>query len=95
MRYTWQTPNSYITYGARLPVAPRAQGATFCPGRYPGSGTQIPDDALHGHEDGVEAVAISHDCWWFVTGSDDKTLRLWELPSGKAIGQRLLVIQKV
>ena len=36
------------------------------------------------------AVAISHDCQWFVSASDDKTLRLWELPSGKAIGQPLV-----
>ena len=45
---------------------------------------------MYGHKGLVNAVAISHDCRWFVTGSKDKTLRLWELPSGKAIGQPLV-----
>ena len=47
-------------------------------------------DALHGHESWMDAVAISHDCRWFASGSRDKTLRLWELPSGKAIGEPLV-----
>ena len=38
----------------------------------------------------VRAVAISHDCRWFVFASPDKTLSLWELPSGKAIGEPLV-----
>ena len=42
---------------------------------------------MHGHEDAVNTVAISHDSRWFVSASQDKTLRLWKLPSGKAVGQ--------
>jgi len=34
---------------------------------------------LRGHDDGVDAVAISPDNRWVVTGSWDKTARLWEL----------------
>jgi WD40 repeat protein len=32
---------------------------------------------LGGHGDAVNAVAISPDNRWVVTGSDDKTARLW------------------
>ena len=32
-----------------------------------------------GHDGPVSAVAISHDNRWVVTGSDDKTARLWLL----------------
>ena len=34
---------------------------------------------LRGHEDAVNAVAISPDNRWVVTGSYDKTARLWDL----------------
>ena len=34
---------------------------------------------LRGHEDAVDAVAISPDNRWVVTGSSDKTARLWLL----------------
>ena len=34
---------------------------------------------LRGHEGPVSAVAISPDNHWLVTGSDDKTARLWDL----------------
>ena len=34
---------------------------------------------LRGHEGTVNAVAISPDNHWLVTGSDDKTARLWDL----------------
>ena len=38
----------------------------------------------------MNAVAISHDCQWFISASRDETLRLRELPSGKTIGQPLV-----
>jgi len=34
---------------------------------------------LRGHDDAISAVAISPDNRWLVTGSDDKTARLWDL----------------
>jgi WD40 repeat protein len=34
---------------------------------------------LRGHESPVSAVAISPDNHWVVTGSDDRTARLWDL----------------
>jgi hypothetical protein len=34
---------------------------------------------LRGHEGGIECVAISPDGRWLVTGSDERTARLWDL----------------
>jgi WD40 repeat protein len=34
---------------------------------------------LRGHESAVDAVAISPDSRWVVTGSSDNTARLWPL----------------
>lgn len=45
---------------------------------------------LQGHRRGVSAAAVSNDCKWIVSGSYDKTLRVWELPSGKALGNPLV-----
>nr|WP_322685973.1 caspase family protein [Nostoc sp. DedQUE07]MDZ8132322.1 caspase family protein [Nostoc sp. DedQUE07] len=41
---------------------------------------------LQGHEDGVKSVAFSPDGQRIISGSDDKTLRLWDL-NGLPIGQ--------
>ncbi|MCH7990754.1 MAG: hypothetical protein IID46_16565 [Planctomycetes bacterium] len=35
--------------------------------------------ALKGHTDRIWSVAIRPDGRWLVTGSDDKTARLWDL----------------
>ncbi|MCS6851992.1 MAG: hypothetical protein NZ700_12585 [Gemmataceae bacterium] len=40
---------------------------------------------LKGHEDTVYAIAYSPDGRWIVTGSFDKTLRLWEAATGKPV----------
>ena len=38
---------------------------------------------LAGHDDDVAAVAVSGDGKWLATGSADKTVRLWELATGR------------
>ena len=40
---------------------------------------------LSGHQDTVRVVAITPDGQTMVSGSYDKTIRLWELPSGKLL----------
>ena len=34
---------------------------------------------LRGHEDDLSSLAISSDGKWLVTGSEDRTARLWDL----------------
>jgi WD40 repeat protein/tRNA A-37 threonylcarbamoyl transferase component Bud32 len=42
--------------------------------------------ALGGHKDWVTALAFSPGGHWFVSGSNDKTLKVWEIPDGKLLG---------
>lgn len=42
---------------------------------------------LKGHSAPVEAVAISADGRWVLSGSADWTLRLWDLPAGRVLKQ--------
>jgi WD40 repeat protein len=37
---------------------------------------------LRGHAEGVAAVAVSYDSQFLVSGSDDGTVRVWDLPRG-------------
>ena len=39
-------------------------------------------EVLHGHSDSVIAIAFSSDGRWLVTGSRDKTAKLWNLEAG-------------
>ena len=41
--------------------------------------------ALHGHDDEVRGVAWSPDGRHLVTGSDDRTVRIWDAESGAEI----------
>ena len=46
---------------------------------------------LKGHTNAIRCVAISPDGRWLVTGSFDKTARLWDLKSkNPAVGSRVL-----
>ncbi|HMF16372.1 MAG TPA: WD40 repeat domain-containing protein, partial [Gemmataceae bacterium] len=38
-----------------------------------------------GHKGGVHGVALTRDGKWAVSGGDDKTLRLWEVATGKEV----------
>jgi WD40 repeat protein len=40
---------------------------------------------MEGHEDGVNSVAYSHDGLYIVSGSDDKTVRVWDTQTGKEL----------
>ncbi len=46
---------------------------------------QEPVKILRGHLDDVNSVAISSDGKYIVSGSDDKTIKLWEISSGREI----------
>ena len=40
---------------------------------------------FEGHTDGVNSISVSPDGRWALSGSDDKTLRLWELATGRCL----------
>ncbi len=40
---------------------------------------------LHGHTESIAAVAVTPDGRWAVSGSWDKTLRVWDLESGAVL----------
>jgi WD40 repeat protein len=49
---------------------------------------------LRGHEDDVNAVAISPDNHWLVTGSADKTARLWFLQMRDLINLARITVRR-
>ena len=44
---------------------------------------------LTGEMGGVDSVALSPDGHWVVAGSDDKTVRVWDVDSGEPVGAPL------
>lgn len=42
---------------------------------------------LYGHSNQITDIAFSHDSRWLVSSSLDKTIRIWDLPSGTCIDQ--------
>ncbi|MBQ2787165.1 MAG: PD40 domain-containing protein [Bacteroidaceae bacterium] len=47
-------------------------------------------EPLTGHTDCVESVAFSPDGKRIVSGSIDKTIRIWDVATGKQIGEPLI-----
>ncbi|KAG2743275.1 hypothetical protein P692DRAFT_201870218 [Suillus brevipes Sb2] len=45
---------------------------------------------LKGHEEEVDSVAFIHGTRLLVSGSDDESLRVWDLDTGKQVGEPLL-----
>ena len=62
---------------ARLTAVPAADGAG------PGAGTAL--RTFLGHGDKINSLAVTPDGKWLVTGSADKTVRVWDLTNGKAL----------
>jgi WD40 repeat protein len=42
---------------------------------------------LHGHTDLITSVAFSLDCKRIVSGSSDRTIRIWDAETGKVVGE--------
>ncbi|CCA75107.1 hypothetical protein PIIN_11885 [Serendipita indica DSM 11827] len=47
------------------------------------------EEPLRGHEDEVKAVAFSPDGSKFVSGSEDNTIRLWDVGTSQLLGEPL------
>ncbi|CAG7849595.1 SubName: Full=Uncharacterized protein {ECO:0000313/EMBL:CCA76115.1} [Serendipita indica DSM 11827] len=65
------------------------QGSVLAVGFSP-DGSRIPvGEPLRGHQDTVWAVGFSPDGSRIVSGSSDKTLRLWDVDTGQPVGEPL------
>ncbi|TFK66201.1 WD40 repeat-like protein [Pluteus cervinus] len=51
--------------------------------------TGVEINALNGHSDGVNSASLFPDGGRVVSGSDDKTLRIWDINTGEMIGEPL------
>src|SRR5262245_55965223 len=70
----------------RLPTALALfAGTVALSGGLSGQGSPAPDvvAVLKGHQDTVDAVAVSHDGKRVATGSFDKLIKLWDVETGK------------
>lgn len=45
---------------------------------------------MRAHTDAVNALAVSRDGQWLVSGSHDHTLRIWDTDSGTTVGEPML-----
>jgi WD40 repeat protein len=54
-------------------------------GAFVGAGDGERSAAVHGAREGVNSVAVTPDGKYVVSGSEDKTVRLWELATGQEV----------
>ncbi|KZT50154.1 hypothetical protein CALCODRAFT_478617 [Calocera cornea HHB12733] len=80
----WAPPNSTIAkrYGSQFPFIPRV-----CSG---GMSAWPSTQVLRGHIDDVRSVAFSADGSRIVSGSKDKTVRVWDAVRGQPVGDPLV-----
>jgi WD40 repeat protein len=65
------------------PAAPPSSSAAVS--QPPMSSESRPAAVLNGHTDTVQAVAFAPDGKVLASGSDDRTIKLWEVPSGRIL----------
>ncbi|KZO92972.1 hypothetical protein CALVIDRAFT_285545 [Calocera viscosa TUFC12733] len=45
---------------------------------------------IHGHNKSIRCIAVSPDGRWIASGSEDQTIRIWDIETGAAIGEPLV-----
>ncbi len=79
-------PASAPTAGVAKRAAPNVPAQPVAPIRHPSAPPSLSAFTLTGHQDWVQAVAISPDGKWLASGSSDQTVKLWEMATGTLLG---------
>lgn len=76
----------YLNAASATELAARMRAIERKVAEAPPAEPQVPDTAtLTGHTEGLTSVAFSHDGRRILSGSDDKTVRQWDISTAKAI----------